>query len=654
LSAGLKITVHLLAIGAAITIVALNFNGLWVGSELTGQIGRDGEKLLALQFTAKLHDLLMLASLGHILFSINIRQLLFGDGLPLGSVTAALRFRDISYLLSDDFLATCVTTFSNKFFVLPVIIIFTCLGVLVGPSSATAMRPTLGDWPGGGTSFWLDATAEDLWPSELSLPSTENHTCANMPETCGGLSTWNTLADNFFTYWGQEGLGEIRAMPESVQVPGRLSVRTLNVRFQGPFTLYQPLITTATIQPAAVADAVNTIRQIWLRANGHRCYSAEGTRRKQFCSYRDITWSVTAAQPAVYVACRGANSTTVPLFPTLARESDKPDLVEYAVDTSDNGSWSTSPIKWVNLIGPAFTNTSIGALVRPIHPKGSGDDDIYACSVDAHWANATIQSSFLDLPYILNGVPPNWYQPETQSSGRYCGHRISISPAWAALANPPLPSPSQNNITAFEKLFAATNSSTTTGDLTQKIQAVLAVLLADRMGRVSSIATIQGKITNIEQVLQPNGGHIFTLPPSSPSYHLFSLKTAVSGYAFGLRTTSGIVASTIVSNLILLFYATIGTLYLVYTVLFSRWHVNAWAGITELLVLALHSDVAGVEAMRNTSAGIETIRPLKTGVVFLVRDGHVEMVFRGDGCRSLGTGTSVRKEDRVVMDMSYG
>jgi hypothetical protein len=32
----------------------------------------------------------------------------------------------------------------------------------------------------------------------------------------------------------------------------------------------------------------------------------------------------------------------------------------------------------------------------------------------------------------------------------------------------------------------------------------------------------------------------------------------------------------------------------------------------------------------------------------------VEMVFRGDGCRSLGTGTSVRREERVVMDMSYG
>lgn len=651
-SASLKIGIHLLAIFAAIVIVVLNFNGLWVGKELPGQSGRDGVKLLALQFVAKLHELLMLASLGHILFSINIRQLLFGDGLPLAAVTAALRFSDISYLLSAEFLATCVTTFSSKFLVLPVIVIFTCLGVLVGPSSATAMRPMLADWSGGATSFWLNATAQDLWPSDLSLSSTETYTCTTTPEACGGTSTWNTLANNFFTYWGREALEEIRAMPESVQISGRVSVRTLNVRFRGASTLYQPLITTATIQQAAIADAVNQIRQIWFRENQGRCSSAEGRRRSQFCTYRDITWSAKAAQPAVYVACHGSSSTTVPLFPTLAHGLNKPDLIEYAVNISGNGSSSTSSIKWVNLIGPAFTHTSIGALVRPAYPKRSNSDDVYACSVEAQWANATIQSSFVGLPYIVNGVPPDWFQREISAS-QYHGRRVSISPGWAALANPPLTAPSQNTINAFDKLLIATNSSGATNDLAQKIEAVLAVLLADRMARINGIATIEGNITNIDQVLEPNGAHVFAHPPPSSSYHAFSLDTAVTGYAFGLRTASGIESSTLIANLILLLYATIGTSYVVYMVLFSRWDVNAWEGMTELLVLALHSDVAGVEAMRNTSAGIETIGPLKTGVVFVARDGHVEMVLGEDGCEGEGKGIAARKEERVMRDTSY-
>jgi hypothetical protein len=55
---------HLLAIASAIIIVALNAAGLWVGKELTGTSGQDTEKLLALQFAAKLHELLMLSSLG--------------------------------------------------------------------------------------------------------------------------------------------------------------------------------------------------------------------------------------------------------------------------------------------------------------------------------------------------------------------------------------------------------------------------------------------------------------------------------------------------------------------------------------------------------------------------------------------------------------
>ena len=89
---------HLLAIAIATTVTALNLNGLWVGTELTRPSGQNGRKLLALQFAAKLHELLMLASLSHILFSITIGELVFGDGLPFGAVTARLRFQAISYL----------------------------------------------------------------------------------------------------------------------------------------------------------------------------------------------------------------------------------------------------------------------------------------------------------------------------------------------------------------------------------------------------------------------------------------------------------------------------------------------------------------------------------------------------------------------------
>ncbi len=71
----------------------------------------------------------------------------------------------------------------------------------------------------------------------------------------------------------------------------------------------------------------------------------------------------------------------------------------------------------------------------------------------------------------MNLGRPDWYRPETLPGGQL-HRRVTISPAWAALANPPFPSPSQNTITAFDKLFAATISSALTNYLTPKIEAI--------------------------------------------------------------------------------------------------------------------------------------------------------------------------------------
>ncbi|CAI7647570.1 unnamed protein product [Penicillium manginii] len=168
-SAWLATAHHLLAIASAVVIVALNTAGLWVGKELTGTSGQDTEKLLALQFAAKLHELLILSSLGQILFSETVKQLVFGEGLPFGAIAAGLQFNQISYLWSKEFRATSCATFKRKYYIIPAIIICTLLGVGIGPSSATAIKPTLGDWPAGETSFWLNATAQELWPSTLII-----------------------------------------------------------------------------------------------------------------------------------------------------------------------------------------------------------------------------------------------------------------------------------------------------------------------------------------------------------------------------------------------------------------------------------------------------------------------------------------------------
>lgn len=63
------LVIHLLPAGAALALIVLNSTQYYVGGELAGPSGQDAEKLGALNFAAKLHELLMLASLAAVLFA---------------------------------------------------------------------------------------------------------------------------------------------------------------------------------------------------------------------------------------------------------------------------------------------------------------------------------------------------------------------------------------------------------------------------------------------------------------------------------------------------------------------------------------------------------------------------------------------------------
>ena len=281
------ILLHSIAILGALVIIAINLGGLWVGKELSGPIGDNGEKQLALQLTAKLHELLMFASLADILWSFVLKSVAFGDGLPFGALTAGLRFSELSYLWSTEFFAICTTGFTHKRLFLPFLVIFTILGLTLGPSSATAMTPKLDTWQVGNLNFALNVSSSELWPSSLELSNVVD-TCTSSAQSCGNLRTWTTLETNLFAYWGHESLGAMYAMPETTQIAGKASIRTLNVRFKGPLNLYQPDLTVATIQSAVVADTVNTFRWIWFRANSNRCAATDARLhvRKEFARIR--------------------------------------------------------------------------------------------------------------------------------------------------------------------------------------------------------------------------------------------------------------------------------------------------------------------------------------------------------------------------------
>lgn len=200
----LRCAIHVVPISAAIGLVSLNASQYYIGGELSGKHGQDNEKLAALQFTAKLHELLMLASIGTIVFTYIRRELVLGEGVPFGAIFAGLQFESISLFWSMEFWGIVYNTFQKrhkKWLLITTIILCTLLGVSVGPSTANLMRPRLDNWPAGGTTFWVNATDELLSSSFVDASPSMAHCEVDLGDPSCPYGDWHILNDAYFSFW---------------------------------------------------------------------------------------------------------------------------------------------------------------------------------------------------------------------------------------------------------------------------------------------------------------------------------------------------------------------------------------------------------------------------------------------------------------------
>jgi hypothetical protein len=126
---------HLIPLSGALALMVLHWTKYWVGGSSNNAI--------ALQFLAKLHELLMQASLVDLLLYVIRAQALEGF-IPLGALSGAAQSPRLSYLWSLDFIsAISAPNFSAS---RKIIFGFSAFGLLfmaatVGPSSAVLMIP---------------------------------------------------------------------------------------------------------------------------------------------------------------------------------------------------------------------------------------------------------------------------------------------------------------------------------------------------------------------------------------------------------------------------------------------------------------------------------------------------------------------------------
>jgi len=658
---------HVIPVAASVILLVFNLRGFYIGGDLSGANGSEGTsiRLLILQFLSKAPELLAVASLSCILFALIRHSLLHGD-LPYGALTAGFEFTKLSLLWSKEFVATCSTGFDSrrtKFLLVATIVVFTFLGASLGPSFATTLQPTLQNFNGGGTSFYLPSglwplQVNEMKPSEVACSSSKNNSC--FPPN------HNLISDELLSYWPvsssqTEDYNLPQVMPEQTLISGQHALRELAVRFRGPF-IYQPDLTVATTPSAAIADSVAKLAKYWTLAN--RAVCADG--KPGFFFYKDIFFSVEALQPVVFANCNTNRVTSTLKFPKIDEGSGSFPLLEFENSTFTSRDWynqvtingSTPNLAWVALPEATFGLSSIGGVVAlPGSNTTSLEGQVISCTLDARWANSTATASFTGGPKVVRGEPANWFTTsrlQKDSKSRLKWPQIKISPQWADDLDPIV---DRLNISVFTLL---SNSIGRLGNITlapssnDAVEAILAVMLAEGLSRISNTATIQGSLKGFEknqwmsQILPDKsvfgtGGSAFnyTFTPGDP-FERFKMKTAVNGYGYGITT------ATILSSLVLITYSLIATIYVIHSTCFSRRTSSAWESISEVIALAVNSTPAP-NLLRNTGAGISSLKTLKEKVRIGVNsDEQLQMIFVDKECTEKGD------FEEVTPNKSYG
>ncbi|KAL8871853.1 MAG: hypothetical protein Q9174_002409 [Haloplaca sp. 1 TL-2023] len=177
--------IHIIPIIVTLVVLILNAFGVyWQDLGLPNQ----NSTLQALQYAAKVHELLMGASLTAIVTYRIQHDLSSSRGVPLGFLSAASMFTSPNFVFSKEFYGglTAKSKARDALSWIPIgLLLVTCftLTLLVGPSSAVAMIPRLAWWDISPTKafgptykdrVFFNYTQQELWPVDIT-----NHIYAN-------------------------------------------------------------------------------------------------------------------------------------------------------------------------------------------------------------------------------------------------------------------------------------------------------------------------------------------------------------------------------------------------------------------------------------------------------------------------------------------
>ena len=447
----LRAMIHVVPVGASITLIVLNTRGLYAGKQESWNS--------ILQFVAKALEMCMQASIAAVVFTYVRYEFAINGGMPFGALFAGLQVMQLSYLWSLEywgtFSAACLSKRRRALFA-----IFLALSVLlaavVGPSAAIALIPRPITVNAGDSVLYLyNTSAEDLYPTTL--------TTDNLYPGCRNAISVPYIAQSCpHSDW----LALPSLIGASAQLIGFSSIRQLSLCL---FSL-QCVDTLATTPVPLISDNLAAGASLWSENYLSNGEPKPGQFKPTYDAHTAITQSTIAKQPYVTTNCV-VNYIDGP-------EDDRPVSFSSQQSWKDLSGWlrtgaqkeyhpgnasqrlfnssttraevhkfaqghPTGGIMWFDLPASQFRNSSLGAIVvQPLYNGSQGWDDGFnlfgpqfaaACLVSAVWNSVTLNTTH--DTNVSTGIPIQ----STNFGGGYNQvsnwpiERIAISSEWASL-----------------------------------------------------------------------------------------------------------------------------------------------------------------------------------------------------------------------------
>lgn len=642
---------HIPPITISMAILILNIRGTYIGADMSGPIRSETITLMGFQLIAKMHELLIIASLGLIILHIVRHELIFGSGLPLGLIGSGLSFGSVIFFFTKEFwgAATYVKRPGHRLRrlgFLTLLLVAGALAAFAGPSSATLLVPKAQVWPSGGTNFYLNATVDQLWPDQLSGDS------ADLRQHCTAESSANSAicpAGGYASlreHWGRMNFTNFyhRDVPSYAK---KLSGSEFYWPVHSPASAVPPMYAlgnsridqdldsnTFLVQPhAAAVTILQQIASDWWKALTSRIGTAD-----DLIDDRNVRAHVPSAITSV--RCSGpqnlSESDNRVRFPSIDGRFTYSDHLEFTILNLNSTPVDHLRFSWVHL-PDEFGTVSIGGLFES--PWKAGSRVVLGCSAQSGWVPTTVSTdeyTFWTGWYTwgidFGGRAPAWSATPVGMNLSRTNGRIALSTEWLQLLSPPAPEIARPEVdwepSTIEEIFATAGLAEidTTSELTATeiwnqqdvsgtgrtpfIEAIISSILVDGISRTGSSYAFNTEgpssswpISSYEPLPNFDGLLLAGKPalkqPEVPASDFTTLhvEMEITGFAFRV-SLAGYLSMAVLGTHILM-----AVVHTIWILVYGQTSAS-WNSVSELIALSQNSEPAPI-SLANTGGGIE-------------------------------------------------